>query len=323
MSALVVRARRVLVVASNVATLVFARTWSRAPELAVRTALGAARGASWASSSPKLDARVDGRRDWTGAARRVLRYLERLIERMPFWVYASTRACGSMAFVVVADAAGQRGERPVPALRVTRHDLRNTLQAGRGFAFGGFGRAGAALLIVEIALSVALLNGAVTMARSFEAMLDEVPALPKGQVLTAQMGRIDSPRCATRWSRAAAAMPGVVAAGAGHAAEAVSAAAPTAVEADRRRAAAPRLAPTVRSARVLSKRSARAPSPAACSRRPISSKAPLPSPSSTSRLCRSSSAAATRSAAGSASRRRGRPARQPGARSSVWFPISA
>ena len=31
-----------LVVASNVATLVFARTWSRAPELAVRTALGAA-----------------------------------------------------------------------------------------------------------------------------------------------------------------------------------------------------------------------------------------------------------------------------------------
>ena len=32
-----------LVVASNVATLVFARTWSRAPELAVRTALGAAR----------------------------------------------------------------------------------------------------------------------------------------------------------------------------------------------------------------------------------------------------------------------------------------
>ena len=32
-----------LVVASNVATLVFARTWSRAPELAVRTALGAPR----------------------------------------------------------------------------------------------------------------------------------------------------------------------------------------------------------------------------------------------------------------------------------------
>ncbi len=30
-----------------------------------------------------------------------------------------------------------------PALRVTRHDLRNSLHAGRGFAVGGFGRVGA------------------------------------------------------------------------------------------------------------------------------------------------------------------------------------
>ena len=44
MSALVfVLVAVLLVVASNVATLVFARTWARAPELAVRTALGAAR----------------------------------------------------------------------------------------------------------------------------------------------------------------------------------------------------------------------------------------------------------------------------------------
>ena len=44
MSALVfVLVMVLLVVASNVATLVFARTWARAPELAVRTALGAAR----------------------------------------------------------------------------------------------------------------------------------------------------------------------------------------------------------------------------------------------------------------------------------------
>ena len=57
----------------------------------------------------------------------------------------------------------------LPALRVTRHDLRNTLYGGRGFAFGGFGKAGALLLVVEIALSVALLNGAVTMARAFNA----------------------------------------------------------------------------------------------------------------------------------------------------------
>ena len=78
----------------------------------------------------------------------------------------------------------------LPALRVTRHDLRNTLYGGRGFAFGGFGKVGALLLVVEIALSVALLNGAVTMARAFNAYFDEIPALPKNQILTAQLGRI-------------------------------------------------------------------------------------------------------------------------------------
>ena len=45
-------------------------------------------------------------------------------------------------------------------------------------------------MIVEIALSVALLNGAVTMARAFRSLRGEVPALPSGQVLTAHMGRI-------------------------------------------------------------------------------------------------------------------------------------
>ena len=48
------------------------------------------------------------------------------------------------------------------------------------------------LLVVEIALSVALLNGAVTMARAFESYIDDVPALPKNQVLTAHLGRMPS-----------------------------------------------------------------------------------------------------------------------------------
>ena len=72
---------------------------------------------------------------------------------------------------------------------MTRHDLRNSLQAGRGFAVGGFGKIGAVLLVIEIALSVALLNGAVTLARAFKSYIAEVPALPANQVLTAQLGR--------------------------------------------------------------------------------------------------------------------------------------
>jgi hypothetical protein len=81
-------------------------------------------------------------------------------------------------------------------------------------AFGGFGRSGAALLIVEIALSVALLNGAVTLARAFNSMQGEVAAVPKGQVLTAHLGRIESAVMRDRIVEAAAALPGVVAAGA-------------------------------------------------------------------------------------------------------------
>jgi putative ABC transport system permease protein len=182
-----------LVMASNVSTLVFARTWSRAPELAVRSALGATR------------ARVVGQlfvetlllgsiATAIGAtsAFAVMRYVANAyLSDIPFWVRLDLtwRIVAFVAFLalLVSAVAGLW-----PALRVTRHDLRNTLQAGRGFASGRFGRVGAALLVVEITLSVGLLNGAVTMARAFDSYMNEIPALPKNQVLTAQFGQIES-----------------------------------------------------------------------------------------------------------------------------------
>src|SRR5262249_25075620 len=94
------------------------------------------------------------------------------------------------------------------------HDLRHALQAGRGFAAGGFGRIGAALLVLEIALSVGLLNGAVTMARAFASYVEGVPSLPKHQVLTVQLGRIESAAVRDQIVDAAARIPGVIAAGA-------------------------------------------------------------------------------------------------------------
>jgi putative ABC transport system permease protein len=215
MSALVfVLVMLLLVVASNVATLVYARTWARAPELAVRTALGAAR--SRVVGQLFVESLVLGGIAAVfglGAAQLALDYMVLWIEEMPFWV-TLTPTPRTMVFVVALTIVISAVSGLLPAMRVTRHDLRNTLHAGRGFAFGGFGKVGAALLVVEIALSVALLNGAVTMARSFEAMVDEVPALPTGQVLTAQMGRIDSPEMRNKVVEAAAAMPGVIAAGA-------------------------------------------------------------------------------------------------------------
>jgi putative ABC transport system permease protein len=203
-----------LVVASNVATLVFARTWARGPELAVRTALGAARTRVVGQLFVEVlilgsIAAVIG----LAGVQVALRYFERFATEMPFWLTFQP-SLQTMAFVVFLTLLVSVVSGMWPALRVTRHDLRNSLQAGRGFAAGGFGRIGAALMIVEIALSVALLNGAVTMVRAFDALTGDVPALPHGQVLTAHIGRIQSPEMRDQVVAAAAQLPGVEAAGA-------------------------------------------------------------------------------------------------------------
>lgn len=204
-----------LVIASNVATLMFARTWSRASELAVRTALGAPRSRVVGQLFIEMltlgsIAAVMG----FAAAFAILRVVrESIIKDIGFW-HTFTPAPNTVLFVIFLTLLVAAVSGLVPALRVTRHDLRNSLQAGRGFATGGFGRVGAVLLVIEIALSVGLLNGALTMARAFDAYVQDVATLPKNQVLTAQLGRI-RPEQRGAIVAAARALPGVVAAGAG------------------------------------------------------------------------------------------------------------
>jgi len=70
------------------------------------------------------------------------------------------------------------------------------------------------MLIVEIALSIALLNGAVAMTRAFSGYYDDVPALPANQVLTAHLGRIRDQADRDKVVAAARTLPGVIAAGA-------------------------------------------------------------------------------------------------------------
>ena len=204
-----------LVVASNVATLVFARTWARAPELAVRTALGASRRRIvgqlfFETLLLGFVAAVIG----LVSAYSALQYFRGSLEGWPFWITLEPNP-RTVIFVIVLTFFVSMVSGLLPALRVTRHDLRNTLQAGRGFALGGFGKVGAFLLVVEIALSIALLNGAVTMARAFASYVDDVPALPKNQVLTAHLGRIPEPERRDQVVAAVREVPGVAAVGAG------------------------------------------------------------------------------------------------------------
>jgi predicted permease len=148
------------------------------------------------------------------AAYTVLRYFKASLDGWPFWVTLEPNPA-TVIFVVFLTLLVSVVSGLFPALRVTRHDLRNTLHAGRGFAFGGFGKAGGFLLVVEIALSIALLNGAVTMARAFTSFYEDIPALPKNQVLTAQLGRIPEVEQRDQVVAAIRDLPGVLAAGAG------------------------------------------------------------------------------------------------------------
>ena len=124
MSALVVvLVPLLLVVASNVATLVFARTWARAPELAVRTALGAARRRVVGQLFVEMlllgsIAAVIG----LAGARTVLDYLAQTIVPLPFWITFEPSA-RTMAFVVFLTLLVSAVSGLWPALRVTRHDL--------------------------------------------------------------------------------------------------------------------------------------------------------------------------------------------------------
>ncbi len=167
-----------------------------------------------------------------------LSWIKNSLEGWPYYITLSPNP-RIVLFVVVLTLLVSAVTGLLPALRVTRHDLRNTLYGGRGFAFGGFGKVGALLLVVEIALSVALLNGAVTMARAFNVVLRRDPGAAEesdpdraawphsiaGNSRSHRRGRARIAGCGGGRSRAAVA-------------EAVSAAAADRRRADRRRAGA-------------------------------------------------------------------------------------
>ena len=203
-----------LVVASNIASLVFARTWSRSSELAVRTAIGAGRSRVVGQLFVEVAvlcaiASVTG----LALAQVSLRFLVGMMTDVPYWMTFEP-TLRTMAFVVVLSFVISVVSGLVPALQVTRANLIGALHAqGRGVTPTGFDSVGR-VLVIEVALSVALLNGALVMARAYASYLDDIPALPKGQVLTARLSGDQSKDVRDRVLAAVRALPGVVSAGA-------------------------------------------------------------------------------------------------------------
>jgi putative ABC transport system permease protein len=203
-----------LVAASNIAALVSARTWSRSSELAVRTALGAGRSRLVGQLFVEVAilsaiASVIG----LAVAQVALEYMARSIGDIPFWMTFEP-TLRTMAFVVALALLVSVVSGLGPALKVTSVNLTGALHAhGRGSAAGGFGSIGR-VLVVEVALSVALLNCALVTARALASYVDDIPALPKGQVLTARLSGKESKETRDRLLAAIRAFPGVVSAGA-------------------------------------------------------------------------------------------------------------
>ena len=219
------------VIAANVANLIYARTAARSAELAMRSALGASRGrlvaqlftevALMAVAASALGLLV---------SQRALELFRRGIDadELPFWLDFSPRA-STFGFVVAAALVASLVAGVLPALKATRRDFAAELRAESGRGGGlGFGRIGGTMMVVEMALSVALVSGAVSLARGVARYGELEVDLPDREVLTAQISldavTVADPRAAgaesagaTTRERLLAAVrdiPGVVGAGA-------------------------------------------------------------------------------------------------------------
>jgi predicted permease len=147
-----------------------------------------------------------------GLAQVSLTYLVGMMTDVPFWMTFEPTV-RTMAFIVALTFVISVMSGLMPALKVTSANLTGALHAqGRGLTPTGFGSVGR-VLVIEVALSVALLNGAIVMARSYASYVDDIPALPKGQVLTARLSGEQTKDVRDRELAAIRALPGVVSAG--------------------------------------------------------------------------------------------------------------
>jgi putative ABC transport system permease protein len=176
-----------IVIAANIANLVLARTVARSRELAVRTALGATRHRLIGQVFTEVlivgaIAAIVG----LTASQATLAWLRGTMTDMPFWV-DFTASPRTMLFAVAATVLTALVGGVAPAFRATRSNTSDVLAAsGRGTSVG-LGKIGGLMVAAQVALSIALLNGSLLMARGVAGYLHPTLHVPAHEVLTARV----------------------------------------------------------------------------------------------------------------------------------------
>ncbi|HEY2378432.1 MAG TPA: ABC transporter permease [Gemmatimonadaceae bacterium] len=176
-----------LIVCANVANLLLTRAAGRRREVAIRTALGAARArlVRQLLTESAVLAVVGG-----GLGILVARGTLAGLRGMASTILPNAETIGLqlwvLAFTIVLSLATGLLVGIVPALRASQVDLREDLTeaAGRTSAGAGRRRALDTLIVTEVALSLVLLIAAGLVIRSFIALLDTDPGFAPDRVLT-------------------------------------------------------------------------------------------------------------------------------------------
>jgi predicted permease len=212
-----------IVIAANVGNLILARSFARSREFALRAALGAARRQLVGQVFLEV-LLIAGTAAVIGslAASVALRYFSQMDE-IPFWVNFTggprTMILVAGATVLAAAVAGIW-----PALRATRRDLAGSLEGGGRSSDVRFGRTAGVLVTLQIALSIAMLHGALIFAQGLSHFTGESLPLPRNVVTTylsvngirLAPGSADRVRStADDVTRIASTIPGVLSAGIG------------------------------------------------------------------------------------------------------------
>jgi putative ABC transport system permease protein len=178
----------VLLIASvNVANLALARTFSREKEIAIRTALGAssARVVRQILTESTLLALAGGALGLAWAHFGIGLIMTFLADRVSRSIEVGLDA-KVLAFTAVISIATGILAGVLPALRLTRSDVSQSLKQGLGRtdADSGGHRVRSALVVSEVALSLMLLVGAGLMIRSFQQLHGVNPGFDSRNVLT-------------------------------------------------------------------------------------------------------------------------------------------